>query len=104
MLFAACYGYLSDVTSEKDRTKRMAYVDGLFAPIFALGMLIGASIKDEFGFKYNFVFGLIIRYIFFIFKEIVNKNAPSSNHIQIYITRKALYKSFKSFQLPYKSL
>ena len=73
MFFAACYGYLADVTSEKDRTKRMAYVDGVFHPIFATGMLLGSAIKDRFGFKYNFVFGILIRFVFVSFPFIINQ-------------------------------
>ena len=64
MFWAACYGYLTDITSEKNRTKRFAYLDGLSPIARIIGMFLGALIKDNLGIIYNFIFGISIRYIF----------------------------------------
>ena len=61
MFWAASYGYIADITSEKNRTKRLAYLDGLTPLAFIIGMLLGATIKEKLGYKYNFVFGILIR-------------------------------------------
>ena len=67
MFWAASYGYIADITSERNRTKRLAYLDGLTPLAFIVGMLLGATIKEELGYKYNFIFGILIRCVFFYF-------------------------------------
>ena len=71
MFWAACYGYLTDITSEKNRTKRFAYLDGLSPIARIIGMFLGALIKDNLGIIYNFIFGISIRYVFTIINDVL---------------------------------
>ena len=63
MLFAGCYSYIADITSEKNRTKRFAYLAGLWPIGFYTGMLLGGFIKDKIGYMYNFALGMLVRFV-----------------------------------------
>ena len=63
MFWAACYGYITDITSEKNRTKRLAYVDGLMGISFFTGMKLGAIIEKNFGKMYNFGSAMFVRLV-----------------------------------------
>ena len=70
----AVYSYMSDITTSKVRTKRLAFLDGVFPIGYTLGNSLSGLIKSQFGFYYNFGFGILfatlaILYCCFMVKE-----------------------------------
>ena len=63
MFFVGCHSYITDITSEKNRTRRFAYLDGLLPIAFYTGMLLGGLIKDKIGYMYNFALGMLVRFV-----------------------------------------
>ena len=55
--------YITDITLEKNRTKRFAYLGGLWPIGFYTGMLLGGFIKDKIGYMYNFALGMLVRFV-----------------------------------------
>ena len=62
MFWAGCYCYLTDVTTEKNRTKRFAYLDGLWPIGYFTGMFFAGMIKEDLGYMYNYALGILTRY------------------------------------------
>lgn len=71
VFFLAVYAYIGDITTEQDRTKRLAYVDAMwstgfflgkltisvfFCHCFSKGMGVSGLIKKKLGFFYGFYF------------------------------------------------
>ena len=74
MFFLACYSYISDITTKENRTKRLAYLDGIHIISYALGMTLSGYIKHGLGLFAPFAFAiggsiLCILYIIFIVKD-----------------------------------
>ena len=72
--FLACYSYISDITTKENRTKRLAYLDGIHIISYALGMTLSGYIKHGLGLFAPFAFAiggsiLCILYIIFIVKD-----------------------------------
>ena len=55
----ASYAYISDVSDPNMRTKRFAFLDGVFPIGFNLGTFFGGIIKKKLGFYYNFGLGML---------------------------------------------
>ncbi len=52
--------YMADITEEKHRTKRVAFMSGLFPIGFNIGKALGGLIKERLGFMYNFSIGMLL--------------------------------------------
>ena len=70
----AVYSYMSDITTSKVRTKRLAFLDGVFPIGYTLGNSLSGIIKSQLGFYYSFGFGILfatlaILYCCFMVKE-----------------------------------
>ena len=70
----ACYSYISDITTKQNRTRRLAYLDGLFPIGFFTGMFLSGTIKEKLGMEAPFAFGiggaiLCVLYTYFFIED-----------------------------------
>jgi len=56
--FLACYAYIADISTKEKRTRRLAFLDGLFPAGFFLGMASSGHIQDSMGLVGNFSLGI----------------------------------------------
>ena len=74
VFYLACYSYISDVSEPEMRTKRIAFLDGVFPVGFYLGNSLSGIIKMQLGFMANFGLGmasatLAVLYCIFFVKD-----------------------------------
>ena len=84
LFYLGTYCYMTDITTEENRTFRMAIVDGLIWIGFYIGNILAGPIKTNMGLKYNFIISLIFilvafLYTLFFVKESLNKKKSESN-------------------------
>ena len=75
VFWLACYSYISDISQPNQRTKRLAYLDGMFPAGFFIGMGMSGFIKSRLGYYGNFGLGiamicLCLTYTIFFLKVI----------------------------------
>ena len=85
VFYMASYSYISDVSEPKMRTKRLAYLDGVFPLGFYLGNSLSGIIKKRLGFYYNFGLGILcaslaVLYCIFFVKDSCKKRDKLSNN------------------------
>jgi PCFT/HCP family folate transporter-like MFS transporter 1/3 len=75
LFYLGAYTYLTDITTEENRTSRLAIFDGLMWIGFQTGSMLSGPIKTNFGLKYNFIIGLILSVISFLYTWIFIKES-----------------------------
>ena len=89
VFFLACYSYITDITTKEERTKRLAYLDGMFPAgfflgnfaeascqpinVFFLGMGASGFIKEKLGYYGNFTLGIVLIVICILYTVIFLK-------------------------------
>ena len=59
VFFLASYSYISDVSDAESRTRRMAFLDGMFPIGFYAGNSLSGIVRKNLGFMYNFSFAMV---------------------------------------------
>ena len=67
VFFLCAYSYISDVSNEKNRTRRFAYLDGLFPLGFYTANALAGPIKQNLGLMYNFALGMLCSIVCFAY-------------------------------------
>jgi MFS family permease len=67
VFFLAAYSYIADVSEVKSRTRRFAYLDGLFPLGFYTANALAGPIKANLGLMYNFALGMLCAIICFAY-------------------------------------
>ena len=62
VFFLATKCYIADITSDENRTTRMAIADAFFGVGYLIGLPLGTHIKKEFGYVplFSFTLGLVV--------------------------------------------
>ena len=74
VFFMASYSYIADISTPESRTRRLAFLDGVFPIGFYVGNTLSGVVRKKLGFMYNFSFamvfaGLAVLYCIFFVKD-----------------------------------
>ena len=86
--FLASYSYISDVSDPKTRTRRFAFLDGLFPLGFYIGNSLSALTKAKFGFMFNFGLGMLFSLIAMAYTLIFVRDSRKERAIKLVQQRK----------------
>ena len=75
LFYLGAYTYMTDITTEKNRSYRLAIFDGLMWIGFQTGSMLSGPVKTHFGLKYNFIIGLSLSATSFLYTWIFIKES-----------------------------
>ena len=75
LFYLGAYTYLTDITTEENRTTRLAIFDGLMWIGFQTGSMLSGPVKTNLGLRYNFIIGLSFSCISFLYTWIFIKES-----------------------------
>lgn len=73
--FMAVNAYMADVTAPEHRTKRIAFMSGLWPVGFNIGKALSGVIKDNLGFMYNFSIGMLLSLSAMLYVQVFVKDS-----------------------------
>ncbi|TRY72153.1 hypothetical protein TCAL_00254 [Tigriopus californicus] len=86
LFYLTVYAYIADITDPSTRTKRMAFLSGLWPIGSNIGKALGGLIKNQLGFMYNFAIGMLVALVAMLYIVLFVKETVKPNTLEEYKT------------------
>ena len=81
--FMSVNAYMADVTEPAHRTKRVAFMSGLWPVGFNIGKALSGVIKERLGFMYNFSLGMLLSLSAMLYVAVFVKDSIAIRNMRI---------------------